>query len=98
MWDEESANEGIIAADPFIYRIISEAEWQRVRDEPTLPLSQIDEKDGYIHLSSHAQALESAALHFSGCGPLALLEFESASFGAALRWEPIWNEFKLFVD
>ena len=65
MWDEESANEGIIAADPFIYRIISEAEWQRVRDEPTLPLSRIDEKDGYIHLSSHAQALESAALHFS---------------------------------
>ena len=89
MWDEEHMSEEIIAADPFVYRIITEAEWQRVRGEATLPLSPIDEKDGYIHLSSHAQALESAALHFSECGPLALLEFESASFGAALRWEPV---------
>ena len=89
MWEEERADEEIIAMDPFVYRIITEADWQRTQTAATLPLSPIDERDGYIHLSSHAQALESAALHFSERGPLALLEFESAGFGAALRWEPV---------
>jgi uncharacterized protein (DUF952 family) len=45
-------------------------------------------KDGYIHLSTAAQAPETARLHFAGRDDLLLIAVESQALGDALRWEP----------
>ncbi len=48
----------------------------------------VDLKDGFIHLSTPAQAAETAAKHFAGQDGLWLAAVDPASFGDALRWEP----------
>jgi uncharacterized protein (DUF952 family) len=48
----------------------------------------VDLADGYVHLSTAAQAPETAARHFAGESGLRLLAFDSAALGEALVWEP----------
>lgn len=48
----------------------------------------VDHADGYIHLSTAAQAPETAAKHFAGEDGLWLLAVDAERLGAHLRWEP----------
>ena len=48
----------------------------------------IDLTDGYIHLSTAAQAPETARRHFLGQPDLVLVRLDAARLGPALRWEP----------
>lgn len=48
----------------------------------------VDAADGYIHLSTAAQAPETARKHFAGQRDLWLAAYDAGSLGAALRWEP----------
>ena len=50
--------------------------------------AEVDLHDGYIHLSTAAQAGETARRHFAGRADLLLLAFEADELGQALRWEP----------
>jgi len=43
--------------------------------------------DGFIHLSTGAQVIESAAIHFAGATDLLLLTIEAGALGPALHWE-----------
>lgn len=47
-----------------------------------------DLRDGFIHFSTAAQVVESAARHRRGVADLLLLSVEAAALGDALRWEP----------
>ena len=58
----------------FVYRLATGAEWAEARKTGRVPLRSIDEKDGYIHLSTHDQLLETARLHFAGADDLLALE------------------------
>ena len=71
-----------------IYKILPLAEWAAARAAGRFDGSEVDLRDGYIHLSTAAQAGETARLHFAGQTGLALLELEAADLGEALRWEP----------
>ena len=44
-------------------------------------------KDGFIHLSSPTQVVETVALHFAGQTNLLLITVDGDKLGKSLRWE-----------
>lgn len=71
-----------------VYKILKRAEWDAAVRAGRFDGAAIDLADGYIHLSTAAQAQETARRYFSGQSGLALVRFDAARLGAALRWEP----------
>jgi uncharacterized protein (DUF952 family) len=71
-----------------VFKILSRAEWSTAEAAGVFTGSALDVKDGYIHLSTAAQAAETARLHFAGQPDLVLLTLDADGLGAALRWEP----------
>lgn len=53
--------------------------------------SEDDKRDGFIHLSTHAQLAGTIAKHFSGQGNLLALACPTGRLGDALRWEESRN-------
>ena len=70
-----------------VYKILDRAAWEAAREAGRFGGAEIDLRDGYIHLSTAAQAAETARLHFRGLADLVLLELEAGDLGPALRWE-----------
>ena len=70
-----------------VYKILPRAEWEGACRAGRFEGSGIDRADGFIHLSTAAQAPETARRHFSGAAGLVLVRLEAGSLGAALRWE-----------
>ena len=71
-----------------IYKILSKAAWARAVGEGVFRGAAVDLADGYIHLSTGAQARETAAKHFVGQSDLVLVGIDAERLGAALKWEP----------
>jgi uncharacterized protein (DUF952 family) len=71
-----------------VYKILSGAEWAAAKAAGVFAGSAVDLKDGFIHLSTAAQAGETARLHFSGQAGLVLLTLDAGRLGEALKWEP----------
>lgn len=71
-----------------IYKLLSRAEWDHALALGRFEGSEVDLADGYIHLSTAAQAPETARRYFSGRTDLMLVAVEAEPLGAALRWEP----------
>jgi uncharacterized protein (DUF952 family) len=70
-----------------IYKITPEAPWRAAEAVGTFDGAPVDRADGFIHLSTAAQAVETAARHFAGQRDLLLVAVEAEALGAALRWE-----------
>ena len=71
-----------------IYKLIDRAVWDEAKAAGSFAGAEIDLRDGYIHLSTAAQAQETASLHFKGRADLLVLEIEADALGEALEWEP----------
>lgn len=71
-----------------IYKIFRKDEWDALRATGTSAGAPVDVADGYVHLSTPAQAPDTAAKHFSGEDDLMLLGIETEPLGEALKWEP----------
>ena len=71
-----------------VYKILSRGEWESARGAGVFEGSAVDLEDGYIHLSTAAQAPETARRHFAGQEDLVLLELEADDFGQDVKWEP----------
>jgi uncharacterized protein (DUF952 family) len=71
-----------------IYKILTATEWAAAKAEARYNGSAADLRDGFIHLSTAAQAAETARRHFSGQADLILLSLEAEALGASIRWEP----------
>ena len=71
-----------------VYKIFRTAEWQAFHTAGQTEGAPIDLTDGYIHLSTDAQAQETADKHFAGETGLMLLAVDTDALGAALKWEP----------
>ena len=48
----------------------------------------IDIQDGYVHMSTAEQVVETAAKHFAGEDGLKVLAFDSDELGDDVKWEP----------
>ncbi|MGQ9366640.1 DUF952 domain-containing protein [Azospirillum sp. ST 5-10] len=74
--------------DAIIYHMCRAEEWERAAASGSYPGSSQDAADGFIHFSTAAQVVESAAKHRAGQTGLVLLAVEAARLGPALKWEP----------
>jgi|GEM_PF-822706 len=78
-----------MATDPFVYRVITPADWQTAQGTGHVPSVEVDRMDGYFHLSPHDQILVTAGLYFDPTTAPAVLEFDAARLGPALVWETV---------
>ena len=70
-----------------IYHMCRADEWRRAEPTGRYLGSSQDVADGYIHFSTAAQIVESAAKHRAGQSGLVLLAVDPDALGAALKWE-----------
>jgi uncharacterized protein (DUF952 family) len=71
-----------------VYKIIAADLWQAAEDSGAFAGAGIDLTDGFIHLSTAAQARRTARLYFAGQGNLVLVAADGARLGDALKYEP----------
>ncbi len=70
-----------------VYKILTRRAWEEAEVSGAYIGSPLDLKDGFIHLSTAAQAEETARLHFRGQADLIIVGFVADAFGETLRWE-----------
>jgi len=73
---------------PTLYKIVTETLWQDARAAGVFRGAAIDLTDGFIHFSTAAQAVQTAALHFAGQTGLLLVAVDGAALGDKLIFEP----------
>ncbi|CAN5244777.1 DUF952 domain-containing protein [soil metagenome] len=71
-----------------IYKICPAALWQAAVDAGIFRGAGVDLADGFIHFSTGAQVMETAARHFAGVSGLVLVAFDDLSLGPELRYDP----------
>src|SRR5207302_5095959 len=71
-----------------IYHMCRVEEWRAAQETGIYAGSDQDRADGFIHFSTAAQVMASAAKHRAGQHDLMLLAVDPAALGVALRWEP----------
>jgi len=71
-----------------IYKILRSAEMADFVAAGRSAGAPVDLADGYVHLSTAAQAPETAVRHFAGVDGLWLVACDPGAMGAALTWEP----------
>ncbi len=71
-----------------IYKISPRDAWQQAVEVGVFRGAPVDELDGYIHFSTAAQVVETAAKHFAGQDDLMLVAVDAVRLGDALKWEP----------
>jgi uncharacterized protein (DUF952 family) len=71
-----------------VYKLLDREEWAAAEAAGAFAGSALDLADGFIHLSTAAQAQETARLYFHGRKDLMILQIEAEPLGDALKWEP----------
>ena len=71
-----------------IYKICPADLWREAERTGVFHGSPVDRRDGYIHFSTSAQAVETAEKHFPRERDLVLVEVDVAALGNRLVWEP----------
>jgi uncharacterized protein (DUF952 family) len=72
---------------PVLYKIMSKQEWKTAQAQGIYEGSEVDRKDGFIHLSAAHQVRATAEKHFSGKADLVLISVRDESLGPSLKWE-----------
>lgn len=71
-----------------IYKIFRRPEWDAMVASGRTDGAPVDLADGYIHFSTAAQVMATAAKHFAQESDLVLIAVNAGDLGAALKWEP----------
>jgi uncharacterized protein (DUF952 family) len=75
-------------APEFIFKVAPAELVVAAQDSGNFTGMPIDDRDGFIHLSTAAQLRETLALHFRGQDHLVLLAVRADDVEGTLRWEP----------
>ena len=70
-----------------VYKIVAAELWHAAEGSGVFTGAGIDLNDGFIHLSTAAQARRTAELYFKSQGNLVLVAVDGARLGAALKYE-----------
>lgn len=70
-----------------VYKICPATLWRDAEHRGVFRGSEVDHRDGFIHFSTAAQVIETAAKHFSGQTDLLLVRINTANLGDRLKWE-----------
>jgi uncharacterized protein (DUF952 family) len=73
---------------PTVYKICHTPLWREAERAGVFRGSDVDLRDGFIHFSTAAQAVETAAKHFAGQHDLLLVHVDTAALDEKLKWEP----------
>jgi uncharacterized protein (DUF952 family) len=71
-----------------VYKIVTRDLWQAAEASGVFAGAGIDLNDGFIHLSTGAQARRTARLYFGGQDNLVLVAADGTRLGDALKYEP----------
>lgn len=74
-------------APRYVYRLATPEEWIAAKKGGVVPTREIDKRDGYIHLSTRAQAIATANLHFADVEALLALEIPLAAIADQVKFE-----------
>ena len=81
------ANEKAPSAGP-VFRICRREEWVAAQAAGSFQGSEMDIRDGFIHLSSGRQLLDTLHAHFRDVRDLVVLKVDPVPLAGDLRWEP----------
>ncbi|MEM6294976.1 MAG: DUF952 domain-containing protein [Myxococcota bacterium] len=71
-----------------VFKIYTAAQWEARVSLGHLAWAPVDDTDGFVHLSSLEQVVETANKHFAGQIDLVLVEIDPAALPeGSLRWE-----------
>ena len=70
-----------------VYKICKRALWEEWQRAGVLHGAEIDQRDGFIHLSTAGQVRETAAKHFAGMADLMLIAVNADALDDRLKWE-----------
>jgi uncharacterized protein (DUF952 family) len=70
-----------------LYKIMSRQQWENAVLRGIYEGSEVDARDGFIHLSATHQARETAQRHFAGQPDLVLVSVQGNGLGESLKWE-----------
>lgn len=70
-----------------VYRLATLEEWRNAQGTGIVPKRDIDRRDGYMHLSTREQALETARLHFADETDLLALEIPMSAVENDIKFE-----------
>lgn len=73
--------------DRYIFHICPQELWDNALRAGRYDGTPLDRRDGFIHHSSRATVVETAAVHLSGQTGLVLLTVDVSKLGDALLWE-----------
>ena len=76
----------------FVYKICSKNEWNKATLEKFYTGSEVDNRDGFIHLSTKEQLKETVEKHFKGQENLLLVCFRIIKIEDKIKWEITRNE------
>jgi uncharacterized protein (DUF952 family) len=71
----------------FLYKIMPKQEWETARAKGIYGGSEVDRRDGFIHLSTAQQVCATAQKHFSGKTDLVVVSVAQENLGTSLKWE-----------
>jgi uncharacterized protein (DUF952 family) len=71
-----------------VYKIVPADLWRKAEEDGVFRGASIDLTDGFIHLSTGAQAKKTAELYFAGQDNLLLVAIDGETLGSALVYEP----------
>ncbi len=71
----------------FAYKILTKAQFAQYKADASFAGAPIDLADGYIHMSTRAQAAETAAKHFAGQDELVMVMVDLAAVSHGIKWE-----------
>lgn len=80
-----------IESSPTLYKVISSDDWRAAETQGEFTGVGIDLDDGFIHLSSQSQVVETVGRYFAGQEGLLLVAVDASKLGDTLRWEPSRN-------
>ena len=72
---------------PLIYKIATADQWREAQAAGRFTGAPVDIADGFIHFSTAATVVETAAKHFAGQDGLVLAALEADALGEKLKWE-----------
>ena len=70
-----------------LYKVVAEKLWREAEAAGDFAGAEIDHDDGFIHLSSASQVVETVTRHFAGQADLLLVSVDEEALGETLKWE-----------
>lgn len=73
---------------PFVVKLVDPALWPEICHTNSVAYSALDEADGYMHLSTQAQMIETANRYYTAHQRVLGLKIETSAIKTHLKWEP----------